>query len=286
MEIESEPIDLSELPDTVPQQRESQFPRLHEHALAWLRGVFESSFNTPTADLAMQCLGIASTLPPDEPMACFTRNVSMTTTLALEFLGSHWMRDEHVNAGFDYLAQQLGPDARTTFMLCWHLDVLHGFRHGDGSRDANRPYNPSLPRYGDEPICSGQVDRVVVPAFIHGNHWTVFIIDLRAHTIAFADPMFTAAPPPAGMLSDLRWWLSGLVPGRSFAVAPNPFGSQVQTDSSSCGIVILSNTAHLLFGHPPWTQATWHDHRMLWFCRLAEFWLEDSFVSLMDAMTM
>ncbi|EJD33465.1 hypothetical protein AURDEDRAFT_177449 [Auricularia subglabra TFB-10046 SS5] len=269
--------DSAATPSTPP----SAFPGLNHAARLWLDKIAISATATSTATLARRCLTALTTLPSDVRMECFNRNVHLSTTLCLEFLGCSWMRDEHVNAGFDLVAQQLGPTSRVSFMLCWHLDILHGFRYGhDGTRDPFRTYNPSRPRYGDRAICLGYVDRVFVPAHVNGNHWTLFIVDIRQVSISYFDPMHPDALPPADKLSDLRWWLTGLLPGRLWPTVPTPVVAQVQSDGSSCGVVLLSSVASLLLGYPQWTQDTWREHRMEWFLRLTEFWHEDNLLSI------
>lgn len=276
-------VDIDMPAPTVAQPVQSRFVELLETTGVWLYQFIESSTNAASQDLANRCLRVLGGLPADFAMRCFNRNVSLTTTLCLEFLGNSWMRDEHINAGFDVIAQQLGPNSRVAFQFCWHLDVLHGFRHGhDGSLDPSRPYNPKLPRYGDKAICLGSVDRVFIPAFVNGNHWTLVIVDCRNHTLSYFDPMHRNALAPAEKLSDLRWWLDGLLPGHLWPVVPTPVVSQLQTDSSSCGIVVLSAVASLLLGYPTWVQTAWRESRMEWFLRVTEFWLADQLVSRMN----
>ncbi|EJD37182.1 hypothetical protein AURDEDRAFT_129656 [Auricularia subglabra TFB-10046 SS5] len=277
-------VDLTTSAPTAPIAKPSQFPALQEAAADWLDAITTSGASAATVELAHKCLDAIARLPADVDMDCFSRSVCLTTTICLEFLGSSWMRDEHINAGFNLVSQQLGLHARVSFLMCWHLDILHGFRYGnDGLSNPNRLYNPKMPRYGDRDVCLGLVDRVFIPVFVNGNHWTLIIVDLRAHTISFFDPMRRNALPPEDKLSDLRWWLHGLLPGHLWPVVPTPVVSQVQTDGSSCGIVILSAAASLLLGYPPWMQSAWREARMDWFLRLTEFWHADNLISIQDS---
>ncbi|KZV91810.1 hypothetical protein EXIGLDRAFT_693315 [Exidia glandulosa HHB12029] len=178
----------------------------------WLNSLRSNSTGR-TATLASQCLDRIGQLPPDELLDCFSSQSALTTTLCLELLGDHWLRDEHILAGLEFVEQRLGPESRTVFMPPWHMLNLSMYR-----QRAAGPYNPSRPRLREPAIASGHADIVVLPALVHGNHWVIFYVDTRAATIRYADSLSPCGAPDAAMLSDLRWWLAGLLPDRNFNV--------------------------------------------------------------------
>lgn len=239
-------------------------------AQTWLqRAIALSGPDSETAALARSCLYYMERLPADTRMESFT---DLTTTTVFRLLGSHWLGTDQIMAGLDCISRSLGPSGRTGFINTYHLDSLRTYR-----ASAEGPYNPRHPRFGDMPISSGAWARVVIPAFINTNHWTVFIIDCLQCTICYLDPLSPGREPKDDMLADLRWWLQSLIPGKSWTLAHYPSPPH-QRDGDSCGVVLLSAVAAHLLQYSQWTQETWREHRMQWFLWICRVWFEDDVV--------
>lgn len=268
------------LPAVLPPTQTGLFDERKASAQRWLDGIINSSSGERVV-LAKRCLAIVNVISGHATLDCFSSHIELTTTLLLEFLGTVWMRDEHIHAAYDYIAHALGPDCRVLAMQAWHLGILSGFRRdSNGLRgDPNRPYNPRRPLPGDEAIASRKVDVVVVPVCIERRHWTQFLVDLGTRSILYRDSMDAAAQPNSTTLSDLQWWLSALLPGQPFSLSTAGPLVPAQMDGHSCGIILMAHFATTFANYPPWTQERWMEHRMEWFLRLAMYWLEDGLVS-------
>lgn len=229
---------------------------LKDSAELWLDDIV-STTSGQTADLARRCFARIAALPRDEVIDCFSRQVVLTTTLALEFLGQHWLRDEHIQAGLELIEQQLGVNSHVVFMSSYHLPCLRSYHHR-----ALGSYNPARPQLHDSTIASGLCNMIVVPAHVRRCHWTLFYIDLIDGTIRYADTMYPGSPldlEEEQMLEDLQWWLASLLPFRPLRLIH--WTPPCQTDSHSCGIAVLSSVASELLRYGAWSQAEWREHR-------------------------
>ncbi|KAH9849428.1 hypothetical protein C2E23DRAFT_737305, partial [Lenzites betulinus] len=178
-----------------------------------------------------------------------------------------WLNDEVLNAGLDWLMQQhAGATTRVRLVNCLLLVGLANMKRR-GS------YNPRRLSALDLEIRAGEVDVLFVPLHVHGNHWTLLRVDLRAATYAYADSRDAAADPPTETMDVAVWWLTALLPQLHdipLTGVPPSWDVPVQKDSHSCGIVVLSSLCSLLLGECHWKQDAADKHRMQWFLRLTE----------------
>ncbi|KZV82995.1 hypothetical protein EXIGLDRAFT_778018 [Exidia glandulosa HHB12029] len=244
---------------------------LWQQAEAWLR-LRTLSSHPRTVDLAHRCLTRLSVLPKNCRISCFNA-AGLTTNLVVELLGSAWLSDEHIAAGNEFVAQELGSSSRVQFTSPFFFVQLVTRRERADANGSGLGRRQKL----DSRLVNGDIDVLVMPAHVYGNHWTQFHVYIEERTISYLDPRdFDASEsPPAEFLSNLRWWLGQLLDGAEFALVQPSCTRPLQTDSHSCGVAILSTSAAVLLGYPSWSQADAQLHRMEWFLRFSGRFLDD-----------
>ena len=133
----------------------------------------------------------------------------------------------------------------------------------------------------DNLIQSNNIDIILLPLHVYGNHWTLLRINFLDSTYSYADCLHQHGFPPTTTFSLIKWWLDSLLPNSPPLVAiPFEFGLPRQSDSFSCGIVVLDLMANLVLDYPLWAQNRAAVHRMEWFLRLSNIF-DDLQVSLL-----
>lgn len=218
-------------------------------------------------------------------MSCFGSepNPSSENLLALiadEHAG--WINDDVIGAGGYYIMCEQAPHRRTQVVGAYFLHHLD--RYFSTQQALGQPYQPARPRPLDAVIREsfGQDDAnlqyIIIPTHINGNHWTFISINLMSSSITFVDPRSPGAKPPANHLTHLLWWLQALLPDATFSVAPRTGPHPLQLNSHNCGIVVLSTVAADHLGYKAWTSEAWAEHRIDWFLRLSGMYLDEQCV--------
>ncbi|KAJ7816556.1 hypothetical protein B0H13DRAFT_2380350 [Mycena leptocephala] len=142
-----------------------------EQASEWLA---QKSRGIPSLAGAQDCLDTFDFLPWDTVIPGLSPPVHLATEDLALFLSSECLNDEMINAGVDYILQQLGPGSRIFILNCLFIQSLRN------ARASGSGYN--LARYS-----AGLVDILWFPLHVSGNHWTLLKIDLVSKTIAYSD---------------------------------------------------------------------------------------------------
>ncbi|KAJ7106130.1 hypothetical protein C8R43DRAFT_906282 [Mycena crocata] len=234
--------------------------RLWQDAVNWLD---EITSHTPhPRDLVNACRDMLDIIPWDGAVPGLSRSVHLTSQDLARFLGTHWLNDEMINAGVDWILRCLEPGSRIRILNCLFIQAL------GNARANSETYTPSTYFAIEKAILSQEADIVWFPLHVAGNHWTLLRIDLVAHTIAYADSLYGL--PPSEELALIQWWLQSLLGGSEFAVVKPDFPCLRQQDGHSCGIIVLCILASLLLHYPIWISEASQCRRMEWFLRLSE----------------
>lgn len=129
--------------------------------------------------------------------------------------------------------------------------------------------NPSLPPSDflsniNDHVQSGRVTRILVPTFVNGNHFTLFSLCFATQSYSYGDSLRPFARPPPAHLNALMEWAKRLKPG-SWSESLPTFTIPAQQDTFSCGVVVLSMVATILFGSPDWSPELADYFRLFWF---------------------
>lgn len=82
-------------------------------------------------------------------------------------LSYEWLDDNLINAGSDWIMQQLGGDCRIQILNCLIPTQL---RHRCSTKTL---YHPAKDTALDQCIRTGELDVLLLPLHIHGNHSTL-----------------------------------------------------------------------------------------------------------------
>lgn len=114
-------------------------------------------------------------------------------------------------------------------------------------------------------IKSGHVTRILAPAFVNSNHFTLFSINFMQHTYAYADSLSSSATLPKRYATALGRWAKH-VSNHPFTAKNSPsFTLPPQNDTFSCGVVVLSAIASIMIESPAWSKQHADLFRLLWF---------------------
>lgn len=232
-------------------------------ASAWLNNIRVAGADTRACELAKECWMRIRLIPHDCIIPGFSNAIALSTRCLAAVLGRAWLDDDIVNAGGEWIMTQLGDHSSVQIVNC----LLPG--HLTNMRLRCSVYAPSKPRRLDTRIRSGELHTLFIPLHVHGNHWTLCTINISQRTFMYVDSRDANACMPARDRSVLSWWLESLLPGDSFEVIPANFCAPSQTDSNSCGVVVISIMAHILLGLEEWSQTSADVFRMEWFLRLS-----------------
>jgi hypothetical protein len=208
-------------------------------------------------DLVESVRARLSSLPFSVPTPIRNRaHILMSPDLAI-LLGEsseskrNWITDEIINAGSDWILKRLGPHSRTHILNSFFIEYI--------SANFGRipHYSPKRLSSTEQALKDRLLDAVFIPLFVNKSHWSLVKIDIRRHTISYADTLRPFASIPPTSLAAITWWLDGILPNDSFRVKSVPdFPVPSQQDSHSCGVAVLSMLAHLLLNMPAWRQRT------------------------------
>jgi Ulp1 family protease len=195
----------------------------------------------------------------------FGQAVTLRSDRLALLLTNNWLDNEMINAGMDYMVQELKADSSIALANSLLLEHLRMVR----SRGS---YFPSCNRLAQR-IHNCQVTIIHFPVFVNGNHWTLLSVDIDMFTYSYSDSRSPSAKLNTGVFDTVQWWLHELRPdlrSNQLERSDAEYNMPTQTDSNSCGVVVLSTLAAHLFGYEPWTQESYASHRMMWFLRLSE----------------
>ncbi|KIM49928.1 hypothetical protein M413DRAFT_22037 [Hebeloma cylindrosporum] len=236
-----------------------------ESACQWLSttGLSTSSAAPETPDIIDECRLRLGAIPWRGDVPGFGKAVQFGASHLSSFLSNSWLDDEMINASSDWILKERGGASNHIQIInCLHLQQLQRAHHSDSTYI---PLNPI-----DTLIQSCNVDIILLPLHVYGNHWTLLCINFLDSTYSYADCLHQHESPPTTTFSLIEWWLNSLLPSiPPLVAAPFEFDLPRQLDSFSCGIIVLDIMANLVLDYPLWAQNRAAVHRMEWFLRLS-----------------
>ncbi|KAF9236371.1 hypothetical protein BU15DRAFT_50192, partial [Melanogaster broomeanus] len=183
------------------------------------------------------------------------------------FLSTQWLYDDQLDAGLALIQHELG--AGSCVVLVDTLFMMH-LRLARGRQDH---YQPRADNPLDQALLHGKVDCLEVPVNPGGSHWAGIQVNIKERTFGYRDGYNATKTVDKADLELLRWFLS------SFGHDSLPLHSSIiptprQTDSNSCGVVLLSSLAAHYIQWVPWSQSRAAIHRMEWFLKISGRWLD------------
>lgn len=103
-------------------------------------------------------------------------------------------------------------------------------------------------------IQRGELDRVYIPLNIHGNHWTLFCVNVGNRELDYGDPFGHHRLKNDNAC--VQRWLLLHQQGLYDIGDPLPMGHQPDNDAISCGVIVINSIRHALFEKALWTPAT------------------------------
>lgn len=250
--------------------RESERKKdLWYRSFAWIRDSSDGS-----KALADSCLDSWDTLPWNSRVPGFSTSVQLHTEHLSLLLSTSWLSDEMMNGGLDFIIRQLGPDPEIYVANCLFLPYLRACK-------LRGEYCSIRESRLDAAVLDSAVYELHIPINVNNQHWTLLTVNIEDRTYSYADSSNAEASPSKQTLDLITWWLRELghaqyQSGGVLAACDSPYDVPQQTDSHSCGVVVLSTLAAYLFDYEPWSQKTARQHRMQWYLRLSEALLNDS----------
>lgn len=208
----------------------------------------------------------ASALPFDELLPNQLEHAILRSVDLTRLLGTTWLDDEVINAASSWVTQQATQHAEAPKVI-----VLSTHFYGHLERrlsDLEHPFEERRRTATEHRIINNDVDIVALPTNISNLHWTLVEINLRSKTIFFRDSISTTTSIPPDYLLLLIGWLAILRPGELFSVESRTLPRQ--SDTHSCGVVVISELAHVILGCSQWSVDTAVMERLVWFNRLSE----------------
>lgn len=241
----------------------------------WLTAAASSSPTCST--LAVECQETFEALPWSGPVLGFGPAVHLTVDHLSRLLSHQWLNDEIINAGLEHILRDLQKETGVILLNSLFVNSLRN-KHG---MDPNASYKTRRLASVDNSIRQGDIEEIYIPLHVNSSHWTLLNINLAHHTYWYGDSLSVDASPPGETIDLLSWWLKALLPNweGSLCSIPPPSTMPQQTDSHSCGVVVLSTLAHYLLDYDPWTSELRDAHRMEWYLRLSQDTQELSKVS-------
>lgn len=232
----------------------------------WLMATASTSPTCST--LAVECQETFEVLPWSGPVLGFGPAVHLTMEHLSRLLSHQWLNDEIMNAGLDYILRDLQKEAGVTLLNSLFVNSHRNMR----GTNPDAIYQTRRPTLIDSSIRQGDIEEVYVPLHVDSSHWTLLNINLVDSTYWYGDSLSLDANPPDETIVLLSWWLKTLLPkwkGNLRSISP-PSTMPQQTDTHSCGVVVLSTLAHYLLDYDAWTSELRDAHRMQWYLRLSQ----------------
>ncbi|KAF8706745.1 Ulp1 protease family, C-terminal catalytic domain, partial [Rhizoctonia solani] len=189
------------------------------------------------------------------------------TYLLARFLNHRWLPHDNINAVGQYINSH--PSRLRTlrvlesYFLCY---LENRFRNASSSSHCQPHSIESL-------VVSQAVKELLIPVD-RSSHWTLIYVNTQSQTYSNADtldPNDLSGPESAIRL--INHWLS-IVFKKKIVLKPaaRPFRLSKQTDSTSCGVAVLSTMAHYALQgtsvFDAWDQSASYIHRLKWFLLL------------------
>ncbi|KIO26201.1 hypothetical protein M407DRAFT_24532 [Tulasnella calospora MUT 4182] len=186
-----------------------------------------------------------------------------TRDLAL-LLGPHWLDDEVLNAGCDWIRQQsLGsPSTKSSLILGTHY-LTH---ISNRLADRHIPFHLRKRSVFEQRIAAGSIQSIFIPINIRNIHWTLVKVDCPRSLLAYGDSLNRRATIPPETRALLLRWLADLLPQATFT--ETSLAVPQQEDGNSCGVIVMTEIAHHCLGLPVFEPKEPQSIRMECFLRL------------------
>jgi len=198
--------------------------------------------------------------------------LSVTCSLCSEhlalFLGQQWLYNDQIDAGLSLIQQNLPSSARIAF-----ADTLFMVQLGL-ARKWHVTYIPHPEKAMDQALFQGHVDKLEVPVNPGGTHWAGIQADLQACTFHYQDGYNPGKMADPQDLELLLWFLASFGVNFMPCYRSTSILTPHQSDGNSCGIVLLSSLAAEHLSWRAWRQSEAVQHRIEWFIRITEAWLD------------
>jgi hypothetical protein len=181
------------------------------------------------------------------------------------FLSDRWLSSSHVDMGLSSIALRQRESGNSQ-SLCRYLigtttlselldlsPVLHikSSSHGNlPSQDYKLRAPQELQSAGDHLVRYQPDGEVLFVAYSPPDHWAAISVTSRG-TLEWADSL--GRRPPMSLVTGVRNWLNYHLSSSTFGLG-NSVKCPRQTDSFSCGIIVLNAIKHRIFGDPLWRE--------------------------------
>lgn len=223
-------------------------------------------------ELAAKSLRRMLSMPWDERVPGQLDHAIMRSGDLTRLLGQEWLDDEVINGASSWITRQetLRANAPSTIILSTHF-YDHLARRFE---DPDLPFQNRRRTTTEMQIMEGNVDIIFIPTNRSNLHWLLVEIDVRNRTIFTRDSLSSHTLLPIDMRNLLIDWLAILFPGELWAVESHMLPRQ--QDGHSCGLVVITEMAHIALGLSQWSFNTAVMTRLEWYLRLTELYdIED-----------
>ncbi|KAG8784391.1 hypothetical protein FRC12_018751 [Ceratobasidium sp. 428] len=189
-----------------------------------------------SGSLASELLERITTLPFDSSVPNSILRHLRTSHLPT-LIQDKWLTDDHIDASAE--------------LVNWHPERAKGLRALNSyfidylrrQFDHSPTYPASRLTALDRLIIGSSINELLIPVHLP-SHWVLLHVNIESHCYSYTDTLDladTTAPPVT--ISLVNRWLSGLL-GLNISLIPSsrPFGIGAQTDTSSCGVAVMSST--------------------------------------------
>lgn len=242
--------------------------KLAAHCRSWERSIewLERQASGSHSNLAVECLSKLSSLPLDISLPNLH---SFSTSHLPTFLGNHWLSDDHINVGVDYINSHPSCNPQLRLLNSFFLSTL------ELNQQTRRNLSSmSRPACQLQNLLSDQhVTQLLIPVH-QPSHWTALLVDISAQTYTYFDSlcpeMYNAPSVCVGLVNG--WLSEALHLNCQLSPVPSRHSHDQQTDSHSCGVAVLSTMAHIALGgsFDPWRQAVSGEEQVHWMLQLTE----------------
>lgn len=236
--------------------------RSWSRSLSWLVP-YTKRPNRVAQELSRKCQDRLERLPFNEHVRGQAGNSILQTRDLTLLLGPHWLDDEVLNAGCDWVMQQSPHSGDTSLVLSSHYINSISNR----VTDHDIPFHLRKKSVIEQRIATGSISFIFIPINIENRHWTLVKVDCATSTLAYGDSLDERATIPPAIRTLLLHWLTDLLPQARFTDAPLIVPQQ--QDGHSCGVIVMTEIAHHCLGLPSFEPKQPESVRMEWFLRLS-----------------